>query len=200
MVSSIINVIGVVAGVLGIWGFAEDHVPPKAQPEKPDDPNRYITTVRVTAGLDGSDNPMTTGGGPRRLLSAGGRLGSMIHYNRNGDVLGAGSSVHRIEDGAFIDFKSPSSNGSQPVTTEIRGTDDSICIATLTTTWPDDLKFGWTGDVSTNPPIYLGRNSTDYNFLVGQYLWIALLLQWYYCKFCLDFLHTDLSILELTFK
>ncbi|KAF1976715.1 hypothetical protein BU23DRAFT_565404 [Bimuria novae-zelandiae CBS 107.79] len=146
MVSAIINVIGVVAGVLGIWGFSEDHIPKKAEPEKPDDPNRYITTVRVTAGLDGADSLMIPGGRPHRLMSAGGRLDSMIHYNLNGDVLGVGSSVHRIGDGAFIDFKSPSSDGSQPVTTEFRGTFDNICIATLTTTWPDDSKFGWTGD------------------------------------------------------
>jgi hypothetical protein len=151
MVNFIVNVIGVVAGVLGIWGFSEDHIPQKAEPEKPDDPNKYITTVRVAAGLDGAGSPDIIDKGPHRLMSAGGRLDSMIHYNLNGDVLGVGGSVDRIGDGAFIDFKSPSSDGSQPVTTEIRGTYDNICIATLTTTWPDDSKFGWTGDVSTNP-------------------------------------------------
>ncbi|PVI02635.1 hypothetical protein DM02DRAFT_701093 [Periconia macrospinosa] len=146
MVNPIINVIGVVAGVIGIWGFSEDHIPKKAEPKKPDDPNKYITTVRVTAGLDGADSLMSPGGRPHRLMGAGGRVDSMLHWNLKGDFLGNGHSVDRVGDGAFSDYKSPSSDGSQPVSTEIRGSSDSICIATLTATWPDDSKYGWTGD------------------------------------------------------
>ncbi|PSN58586.1 hypothetical protein BS50DRAFT_682731 [Corynespora cassiicola Philippines] len=136
MAHVIINVIGIVSGVVGIWGFAESRLPPKAQPKSPSDPNKYITTVRVVAGLDGTNG----------MSHAGGHLSAIMNFDANGNQVSGHSVSERIEDGVHLDFKLASREGAQPITTQIRGDVDNVCIALMSTTWPDDSKFGWTGD------------------------------------------------------
>lgn len=73
--SVFLQVVGLVAGVMGIWQFGEAHVPTKAQPDALDDHMKYITTVRVTAGLD-DINDMT---------NAGGEIDYILYFNNNNE-------------------------------------------------------------------------------------------------------------------
>lgn len=157
--AAILNIIGLVSGVTGLWQFAEDHIPPKAEPTGgAENPNKYITTLRVVAGLDGTNG----------MAYAGGNLESIQHFNLNDEQISGGSVSERIEDGVYVDFKQASSEGAQPVYTQIRASPDNVCVALMSTTWPDDSKFGWTGDVSeTAKTPGLARNGTNFLLPVG---------------------------------
>ncbi|ORX93666.1 hypothetical protein BCR34DRAFT_608488 [Clohesyomyces aquaticus] len=80
------------------------------------------------------------------MKNAGGNLENIFHYNNNDEPTNTGSAGERVEDGTYVDYKQGSSEGSQPVYTEITASLDNICIALMATTWPDGSQFGWTGD------------------------------------------------------
>lgn len=124
--------LGVVAGVLGIISFAESHFPKAAET-----PN---AAFRVQVGLD------TEPFAEHEVLDAGGRLPDARNFNAMGIRLGTAVNDHvKVEQGTFKDFKLVQDVNQQPVYTLFTANKDAICIAYITTIWPDGQKYAWTG-------------------------------------------------------
>lgn len=98
-----VNVIRVVAGIVGIQGFGEDHMPAKAEPKKPDDANKYITTVHMALGLGGSNALNGPSNSPRVLTGAGRFIDYIRHYNLNGKLIAGGGNNLSVGSGAHTD-------------------------------------------------------------------------------------------------
>lgn len=139
MGSVVIHTIGVVAGVLGIWGFTEEHLPKKVEPARQKDNKLYYgTTTRVVAGLDGTNG----------MAHAGGAIQQVVHYDNNDNGFATSRLGQRLEDGSYVDIKLSWAQGTQSVSSRIDVDLDNVCVGILSTTWADGTKFAWTGDVS----------------------------------------------------
>lgn len=122
-----INVIGVVSGLLGIYQFGADNF---------GEADEGGSVVRVQVGLDNKDG----------LSNSGGDLPDIRLFNEVGEFLGASYDPGSIDDGTTKDIRIQQSAEQQAAYGLFTGNDNAICIATLSITWPDEQKFGWTGD------------------------------------------------------
>ncbi|KAH7408787.1 hypothetical protein DE146DRAFT_752900 [Phaeosphaeria sp. MPI-PUGE-AT-0046c] len=132
----VIHTIGVIAGVLGIWGFTEEHLPKKVEPIRQNQKLSYTTTTRVVAGLDGTNG----------MAHAGRAIDQVVHYDNNDNGFATSRAGQRLEDGSYVDIKLTWHQGMQSVSSRIDASTDNVCVAILSTTWADGTKFGWTGD------------------------------------------------------
>ena len=136
MAAAAIDVIGVVSGVLGIVSFFQGVFPDPP----PDTSKAGSSHLRIASGMDG--------GG---MSEAGGHITKINLYNEYREQVGGVDyrlpwEDGNIEDGSFTDF-TLDSNGQQPTYVQILGSDDAVCVAYITQTWPDGIKRGWSGDM-----------------------------------------------------
>ena len=124
---AVVNVIGVISGLLGIWSFGQENF---AKSDKGG------SVVRLQVGLDS----------PNGLSNAGGDLPDVRLFNEVGEFLGASYDPGSIEDGTTGDIRVQQSAEQQAAYGLFTANDNAICIAVLSITWPDEQKFGWTGD------------------------------------------------------
>ena len=147
--SPILELIGLVSGVLGIVGFFQDQFPskPEDEPKHEENTNIYTTTLRIQLGVNGIANPETG----ETLWGAGGSAYTIDHYGANGIYLFPGAMVDTISAGSFQDLSTSASIGDQVTRTEIADVTDDMCIATMGMTLADGTHWGWLGDVSIYP-------------------------------------------------
>ena len=124
---AVVNVIGVISGLLGIWSFAQDNF---------GDTDEGGSVVRIQVGLDTSNG----------LSNAGGDLPDVRLFNEAGEFLGGKYDPGSIDDGTTGDIKISQSAEQQATYGLFTANDNAICIAVLSIVWPDEQKFGWTGD------------------------------------------------------
>lgn len=126
--AAVINVIGVVSGLLGIYQFGRDNFGSTEEGG---------SVVRIQVGLDSKDG----------LSNAGGDLPDIRLFNEVGEFLGATYDPGSIEDGTNgKDIRVEQSAEQQAAYGLFTANDNAICIAYLSIVWPDEQKFGWTGD------------------------------------------------------
>lgn len=126
--AALLDVIGVVSGLLGIYQFAADNFASS---------DKGGSVVRVQVGLDN----------PGGLSNAGGDLPDVRLFNEVGDFLGASYDPGHIDDGTNGKDITVTQTAEQQATYGLfTANDDAICIAYLSIVWPDEQKFGWTGD------------------------------------------------------
>jgi hypothetical protein len=119
------DVLGVVADVLGIYGFFASLF---------QNQNSNVCNVRVAAALNGPD-----------LSQADGGVQAVRIYNENQQLIGSRGGGY-IGSGGFADFGIQQSNNQQAMFVQIQATSDAICIPYATTTFVDGAKYGWVGD------------------------------------------------------
>lgn len=129
--ASLVDVIGLISGVLGIWSFGETLLPAQ---------DVTASMYRIQVGLD--DTP---GDGGDKLSNAGGGIDKIRTYNANGALLGAGGAT-TIGSGSFSDVGVAQGVSNQAITAEFYATSDAPCIAYISATLHDGTKWGWTGD------------------------------------------------------
>ena len=132
MAMAVINVVGAIAGVVGVGMMIPGLIPNK------DEQN---PVVRIAAGLSTNREDSTSGNKPGvALYDIMGRKVASVKGNKD-----------KIEDGAFIDIKVPFEDGVGAQPSEYiavnDGGDDALCIAYITLTNPDGTKKAWYGDV-----------------------------------------------------
>lgn len=129
MGAAIVDVIGVLSGLLGIYQFGADNF---------GSADAGGSVVRIQVGLD------TPGG----LNNAGGDLPDIRLFNEAGDFLGGKYDPGHIEDGTNgNDIRVQQSAEQQATYGLFTANDNAICIAYLTIVWPgEEAKYGWTGD------------------------------------------------------
>lgn len=128
MGTAIINVIGVLASVLGIVQFGEDNFGGQ---------DSGGSVVRIQVGLDNGSG----------LSNSGGDMPDVRLFNEVGEFLGATYDPGHIDDGTTgSDIKISQTSEQQATYGLFTTNDDAICIAYLSIVWPDEQKFGWTGD------------------------------------------------------
>ncbi|KAI0393822.1 hypothetical protein F5Y17DRAFT_466626 [Xylariaceae sp. FL0594] len=127
--AAVMEVIGVVSGLLGIVQFGIDNFAP------PDDVG---STVRVMVGLDIKGE----------LNNAGGDFPDLRLYNEQGDCLGKKFDQGKTKTGSAMDMmvKYSGDAGQQATYTLFTANNDAICIAYASITWPTGDKYGWWGD------------------------------------------------------
>lgn len=93
---SVVDVIGLVSGVMGIWSFVADMIP---------EPTTDASTFKIWVGLDGTKDP----GNPNEegLSNAGGGIDYIKLYNGNNALLGTGGGID-IEGGGTEVCRTPS--------------------------------------------------------------------------------------------
>lgn len=127
-----VDIIGFVSGVLGIYSFIEGLFP-----GTPDGPS---ATVRVAVGLsgtEGDDGPLT---GPDGVVK------SVRIYNNNGEFLSASADDQNVGDGGYTDFTLNQGNNQQTPYVQVRSGDGSnMCLAYLSVTFADGQKRAWDG-------------------------------------------------------
>lgn len=127
--AGLINVIGVVSGLLGIYQFGADNF------GSSEDTGGSV--VRIQVGLDSTNG----------LSNAGGDLPDIRLFNEVGEFLGASYDPGSIEDGTTgTDIRVQQTAEQQAAYALFSANDNAICIAYLSIVWPDEQKFGWTGD------------------------------------------------------
>ena len=127
MGTAIINVIGVLASVLGIVQFGEDNF---------GNQDSGGSVVRIQTGLD------SAGG----LSNSGGDFPDVRLFNEVGEFLGANYDPGHIDDGTTKDVRISQTKEQQATYGLFTANNNAICIAYLSIVWPDEQKFGWTGD------------------------------------------------------
>lgn len=128
MAGAIVSVIGVISGLLGIYQFGADNF------GSSDDGG---SVLRFQVGLDS----------PNGLSNSGGDLPDVRLFNEVGEFLGITADPGTIEDGTTgSDIRVTQSSEQQATYGLITANDNAICIAYLSIVWPDEQKFGWTGD------------------------------------------------------
>jgi hypothetical protein len=126
---AVVNVIGVLSGLLSFYQFGA---------EKFASSDEGGSVVRIQVGLDS----------PGKLSNAGGDLPDVRLFNEAGEFLGGEYDPGYIEDGTTgKDIRVEQSSEQQATYGLFTANDDAICIALLSIVWPDEQKFGWTGDV-----------------------------------------------------
>lgn len=124
----VINVIGVLSGIMGIVQFGKDNF---------GSTDSKGSTVRIQVGLD-SD---------RGLSNSGGDLPDVRLFNEGGEFLGLHVDPGSIEDGTASDIKVEQSAEQQAMYGLFTANNNAICIAYISIVWPDDQKYGWVGDI-----------------------------------------------------
>ncbi|KAJ5029187.1 hypothetical protein J3E72DRAFT_379734 [Bipolaris maydis] len=119
------QVLGVVANVLGVFGFFASSF---------QNPNPNVCNVRIAAALNGPE-----------LSGADGTIQAVRIYNENQQLIGSRGGGY-IGSGGFADFGVQQSNNQQAMFVQIQATNDAICIPYATTTFVDGAKYGWVGD------------------------------------------------------
>ncbi|OCL05722.1 hypothetical protein AOQ84DRAFT_399413 [Glonium stellatum] len=125
--AAIIDVIGVVSGLLGILQFGMDNFGSQ---------DTGGSVVRVKVGLD------QDGG----LSNAGGNVPDIRLFNEVGDFLGAHYDPGSITDGTDVDVTVSQTEEQQATYALFSANDNAVCIAYVSITWPDGQKYGWEGD------------------------------------------------------
>lgn len=124
----VLDVIGLVSGLLGIYQFGADNF---------GSADTGGSVVRIQVGLDSPDG----------LNNAGGDLPDIRLFNEVGDFLGAEYDPGHIDDGTNgQDIRVTQTSEQQATYGLFTANDDAICIAYLSIVWPDEQKYGWTGD------------------------------------------------------
>jgi hypothetical protein len=123
----LINVIGVISGVLGIYQFGVDNF---------GGGDEGGSVVRIQVGLD------VDGG----LSNAGGDLPDVRLFNEGGEFLGSSYDPGTIQDGTTGDITVTQVFEQQATYALLTANSDAVCIAYLSIVWPDEQKFAWTGD------------------------------------------------------
>lgn len=126
-ISGVVDVIGVIFGLMDIWSFGKENF---AEPDKKG------SVVRIQLGLNS----------PEHLQHAGGDLPDVRLWNEVGGFLGISADPGSIQEGTTKDIHIKQSAEQQATYGLITANNDAICIATLSIVWPDEQKFGWTGD------------------------------------------------------
>src|ERR1700712_2521634 len=118
--AAIIDIIGVLSGVLGIVQFGMDNF---------GDADSVGSTLKVAVGLNYANG----------LDNAGGDLPDVRLFNEGGDFLGITADPGYVDDGntgtITVDHKSDS--GQQATYALFSANDDAICVAFVSITWPD---------------------------------------------------------------
>lgn len=128
--AAIIDVIGIVSGLLGIYQFEASNFASA---------DAGGSVVRIQVGLDS----------PGGLSNVGGGLPDIRLFNEVGHFLGGKYDPGHIEDGTNgKDIRVHQSAEQQATYGLFTANDNAICIAYLTIVWPgeDSTKYGWTGD------------------------------------------------------
>ncbi|KAK4457041.1 hypothetical protein QBC42DRAFT_279985 [Cladorrhinum samala] len=127
--AGVINVISVVARVLGIVQFGMDNFAP---------PESVGSTVKIQVGLD------FEGG----LNNAGGDLPDIRLFNEAGKFLGMAADPGGVGDGATGEVKVDhiGDSGQQAAYALFSANNNAICIASASITWPNGDNYGWVGD------------------------------------------------------
>ena len=132
MAMAVLNVVGILADVVGMGMMVESMLP---------DQNEDETVVRISVGMTSEEVDDTKGNTPGISL-----------YDIMGRSIGS-TSPHKnaILDGSFEDIKVPFDDGVGKKPTEyislVNGGDDAICIAYIALTQPDGTKKAWYGDI-----------------------------------------------------
>lgn len=127
MALSLIEGIGVIAGVLGFVQFGWSHFGPQV-----DD----AANIHIQVGLDTN----TT-----RLSYAAGDLPIAHNFRVDGVFLGSSGDRGTIQSGTFRDYKVHQITPQQPAYTLFRAQRAEICVALASITWPDGQRYAWTG-------------------------------------------------------
>ncbi|THZ29595.1 hypothetical protein D6C89_01929 [Aureobasidium pullulans] len=117
---------GVFTGILGTISFLQSNIPSN---------DGTSSKVRVFVGLDGTQG----------LTNAGGDAPDIRQFNNNPEFLGAKYDPGHIGSGTYKDIKIGQSR-QQPVYTLLTANNDAICIAYMTTTWPDGSQYAFAGN------------------------------------------------------
>ncbi|KAH6981606.1 hypothetical protein BKA56DRAFT_656130 [Ilyonectria sp. MPI-CAGE-AT-0026] len=115
--AGVIEVIGVVSGLLGIIQFGIDNFV-----EEPGEGS----TFKIAVGLDGTNG----------LSEAGGNLPDVRVWNQNGEFVGMKADSGDVGDGNLGEVHVNHEN--QGVYTLFSANDNAICIAWVTTSWSED--------------------------------------------------------------
>jgi hypothetical protein len=130
-----IEAIGVISGLLGIFQFAEDHLPTV-------DPT--TSTVKIGVGLDGTPDPNNP---DATLSNAGGDLPDVRVWNENLDFIGITADPGYVNDGTEGSITVDQNGNAQQVPyVLLSANDDALCIAFASIAWPDGSKYAWVGD------------------------------------------------------
>lgn len=97
--SVVVDGIGLVGTILGIWSFITDNIPAGAEQK---------SVFRVQVGVDGTQG----------LTNAGGDISLIKVYNSNNNLIGSGSGGY-VTNGGFADFTAQQSNLQQALATEL---------------------------------------------------------------------------------
>ena len=127
----VLNTVGFIAGMLGIFGFGGSHLP------KP--PDAAFTKIRVTAGMGPKDADIP-GAAPMIAL-----------WDVHGEAIGFKYKAGHIKNGNFKDLEithfKEVGNGRPDYMKVTAGGHDGLCIAALGLVFPDGDKQAWVGDV-----------------------------------------------------
>ena len=134
MAMAVIEVVGAIAGVVGVGMMIPSLIPDKSK-------NDQETVVRIAAGLSTYSADSTSGFQPGIGL-----------YDTMGRTIGSVKGTTTvIKDGDFMDIKVPFAKDVGKKPTEYisvtNGGDDALCIAYIALTQPDGTKKAWYGDV-----------------------------------------------------
>ena len=134
MAMAVIEVVGAIAGVVGVGMMIPSLIPEKSK-------NDQETVVRIAAGLSTNEADSTSGYQPGVGL-----------YDVMGRLIGSTKGKNTvIKDGDFMDIKVPFAKDVGKKPTEYisvtNGGDDALCIAYIALTQPDGTKKAWYGDV-----------------------------------------------------
>lgn len=123
----VIDIIGVVSGLLGLYQFGVDNF---------GSGDVGGSVVRIQVGLDVDSG----------LSNAGGDLPDIRLFNEGGEFLGSLYDPGSITDGTTGDITVTPESEQQATYALLTAKNDAICIVYLSVVWPDEQKFGWTGD------------------------------------------------------
>ena len=118
--------IGVVDGVITTFNFVQNHIPSA---------KKEASTIRVAVGINVDAVAHTSGGDAPDV-----RL-----YNEEGKELGKNTDSGDISGGSFKDIDVSQKDKQQPTYALLTGHKDAVCIAYLTSVWPDGQPYGWIG-------------------------------------------------------
>lgn len=126
-VAAVINVIGVLSGILGIAQFGIDNFGAS---------DTGGSVVRFQVGLN------SDGG----LDNAGGDIPDIRLFNEVGEFLGGSYDPGFIEDGTTgSDIRVTQKSEQQATYALFSANDDAVCLAYISIVWPDEQKYGWLG-------------------------------------------------------
>ncbi|CAM1502184.1 Fc.00g041680.m01.CDS01 [Cosmosporella sp. VM-42] len=127
--AALLDVIGVVSGILGIIQFGMDNFA---------EPDGASSVVKITVGLD-VDNGLQNAGGSLPDVRLFNEAGGFLGINADGDGITSGNTGE-------INVSHQSGDGQQAAYALFSANDDAICIAYVSITWPNGDQYGWVAD------------------------------------------------------